>query len=348
MKNNIALSARKTSLGLLLVASTILLINSSIASAQQYKKITRFGTSQAVCAGGVETVEELQTFFAKNPNAIKQILDDAGFSGNHQDLVKAIEAGDITERSYPVGTKLAWSSAKVDGSYVAKPFREWAGSKSFEAFQIDLNSQCNVYHIAIPKACCNISLISIEQDTSSACKPAVAAVVEEAPAEVASSGDSESKAGLIPFLGLFAGSETRPRFESAWQMDKVDSSGIIGVRAGLLKELTAKTSVFGQASYYDRQGVNGGNVYPENNFAFDLGLERKLSQHMFIGGGLGVWNLDDSDFRDASLFGHIGGDIGKSNFQWLVEGRVFESDSITNDSISDNRMFSAGIRYLIK
>ena len=345
MKNNIISSTKKTSLSLLLLVSSTLLISSTTASAQQYKKITRFGTNQAVCAGGVETVQELQAFFAENPNAVKQILDDSGFSGDHEDLTNAIKSGAINERSYPVGTKFMWSSAKKDGNYVAHPFREWAGSKSFEAFQIDLNSGCNVYHIAVPKACCNISLISITEDTSSICKPVETAVEPVAVEAPVVQKDSRS---LIPYIGLFAGSETRPRFEPAWNMDMVDSSGIVGVRAGLLKELTAKTSVFGQISYYDRQGVNEGNVYPENNFAVDIGIERKLSEHIFIGGGLGAWNVDDSDFRDTSVFGHIGGDIGNSNFQWLVEGRVFDSNSMNHDSISDNRMLSAGVRYLFK
>ena len=89
-------------------------------------------------------------------------------------------------------------------------------------------------------------------------------------------------------------------------------------------------------------------IRPENNFSVDLGLERKLSQSAFIGAGVGAWNVDDSDFRDASLFGIVGGDIGKTKLQWFLEGRVFDSESENLDSISDNKMFSAGLRYLIK
>ena len=105
-----------------------------------------------------------------------------------------------------------------------------------------------------------------------------------------------------------------------------DSSGIAGVRAGLMKSISDKTSLFTQASYYDRSSINDGNIYPEDNLAIDIGIDRKLSEHAFIGGGIGIWNIDDSDFRDATLFGHVGGDIGASNFQWILEGRVFDSD----------------------
>ncbi len=273
---------------------------------------------------------------------------DSGWTGSADDLIAAVANGSMTERAYPVGTRMLWSGSKVKGAYITKPYRVWAGEKSFEAFQVDLSSGCKVYHIAIPKACCNVSLISVVDDTSSSCVAPVAAPViapaEEAVAPVAKA----ASLALTPFIAAFIGTETRPRFETNWQMDKRDSSGVIGIRAGLLKELTARTSVLGQVSYLDRQGVNGGNIYPEENFSVDVGVEHKLSQRAFIGAGVGAWDVDDSEFSDASLYGIVGGDIGKTKLQWFLEGRFFDSDSETLDSLSNNRMFSAGIRYLIK
>lgn len=343
MKMSRVLPILASSLGLLLALS------SNIASAQEYKKITRLGTTQSVCPGGIQTATELQEFFAQNPNIIRTILADSGWTGSADDLLAAVANGDMIERSYPVGTQMAWMGSKTKGEYLALPYREWAGQQSFPAFQVNVSSGCQVYHIAIPKACCNVSLISVEPDTSSACvepvaapAPAVAPVVEPEP-------EPAPKAlGLIPFFGLLAGTETRPRLETAWQMDMRDSSGVVGLRAGLLKELSEKTSLLGQLTYIDRQGINGGNEYPDNSFFLDIGVERKLSERAFIGGGIGAANIDESDFRDASLFGHVGGDIGKSNLQWFLEGRVFDSDSPGLDSISDNKMFSAGLRYLVK
>ncbi|MFQ3244009.1 MAG: hypothetical protein ACI9SP_000634 [Arenicella sp.] len=315
-----------------------------VASAQQYKEVTRFGTSESVCAGGVETPQQLQEFFAQNPSKIRELLLDSDWTGSADDLIAAVASGSMTERAYPVGTRMLWSGSKVNGAYVANPYRVWAGEKSFEAFQVDLSSGCKVYHIAIPKACCNVSLISVVDDTSSACVAPVIAPAEEAVAPVAKA----ASLALTPFIAAFVGTETRPRFETNWQMDKRDSSGVIGIRAGLLKELTARTSVLGQVSYIDRQGVNGGNIYPEENFSVDVGVEHKLSHRAFIGAGVGAWDIDDSEFSDASLYGIVGGDIGKTKLQWFLEGRFFDSDSETLDSLSNNRMFSAGIRYLIK
>lgn len=336
----------------------LLILSNQIASAQQYKKITRLGTSQAVCAGGIETAEQLQAFFANNPSKIKDVLADSGWSGSADELIEMVANGEMIERSYPIGTRLIWTGVKKDGKYLANRYREWAGAEPFEGFQINYKSECKVHHIAIPKACCNVSLVSIEEDTvSSECvEPEVqTAVVEQQVPEVVAEPEADLSApkqadhlALVPFIGAFVGTETRPRFEPSWDMDMRDSSGVIGVRAGLLKALTARTSLLGQVSYLERQGVNDGNIFPEENFSVDIGVEHKLSQRAFIGAGVGAWDIDDSDFRETSLYGIVGGDIGQSKLQWFLEGRVFDSDSETLDSISNNRMFSVGLRYLIK
>ena len=322
-----------------LIAVSMLALTAHSVSAQEYKKITRLGTSESMCAGGVETVAQLQEYVQNNPNAFADVVASSGASVSAQAIVDAVMAGQVTETSFPVGTQMAWMGAKVKGNYVANSYREWAGKQSFPAFAMSVSTDCRVYELAIPKACCNLSLISVSEDTSAECVAPVADVVEPEPV---------AELGWVPFIGAFVGSETRPRYETAWDMDMRDSSGIVGIRAGIMKELSEENSVFTQLSYYDRQGINGGNVYPENNFGLDVGIEHKLSNKAFIGGGIGLWNVDDSDYRDASLFGHVGGNFGASNWQWLLEGRVFDSDSDHLDSLSNNRMFSAGIRYLVK
>lgn len=334
---------------LLLFAISLLLV-SQASYAQQYKKITRLGTSQAVCRGGVETLEQLQTYFANNPSAIRAILADSGWSGSADALLQAVANGELTERAFPSGSRFAWMGASKGGQYVALPYREWAGSRSFEAFEANISTDCQVYQIVIPKDCCNVALASVQPDTSAECvaPEPVAVTPEPEVIEEPEPAPAKSGLGIVPFIGAFAGSETRPRFETAWAMDMKDSSGIYGLKGGLMKPLNEKTALTGTLSAYKRNGINGGNVYPKNNFAVDLGIERKLSESAFIGGGIGAWNVDDSDYRDASLFGMVGGDIGQSNVQWFLEGRVFDSDSKNHDSLSENKMFSAGLRYLIK
>lgn len=335
-----------TKLALVLAISAGSAVTGS-AMAQEYKKMTRIGTASSVCLGGIETADQLRDFFDKNPGAARDIVADSGWSGSADDLLNAIANGNLIERTYPIGSRFAWTSAKEQGQYVAKPYREWAGSAPFEAFQVNVSSGCQIHHIAIPKACCNVSLVSVSADNSAACKPP-APVAVAAPAPVVEPAPVKKALALIPFVGALVGSETRARFETSWSEDVRDTSGITGLQVGLIKEINSKTSIFGQVTYIDRNGINEGNVYPDSSFAVDIGIDRKLSKRIFIGGGIGAFNIDESEFRDASLFAHVGGDIGKSNFQWLVEGRVFDSDSETLDSINDNKLISFGIRYLIK
>ena len=205
--------------------------------AQQYKQIKRLGTSQSLCAGGVETLEQLQSFVSKNPNVIRGVLQDSGWAGDADKVLQAIANGDLQETAYPVGTKMTWMGGMKNGSPSALPYREWAGKKSFPGFALNVSSDCRVYEMAIPKACCNISLISVSPDTSDACT-APAEPVAVAPAPVVEEQPVAAKAlGLIPFYGLFAGSETRPRFEPAWNKDMKDTSGLAGIRVGLMKEI---------------------------------------------------------------------------------------------------------------
>lgn len=337
-----------TKLSLVLV---MLAGSASLAVAQQYTNMTRIGTSQSVCLGGIETADELRDFFAKNPGAARSIVSSSGWAGRSEDLLDAIANGQLIERTYDVGSLFAWTSAKVRGQYVAKPYRRWAGKAPFEAFQVDVRSGCQIYHIAIPKACCNISLVSSRPDNSEACRPKPvvrAPAPAPAPVEPAPAPKPAKKAlALIPFVGALVGTETRARFEPVWAADVRDSSGIAGLKAGLLKPVGPRTAVFGQITGVTRDGVNEFNEFPDESLAIDVGVDRYLSEKIFIGGGVGVYDIDDSDVSEASVFGHIGGDIGKSNFQWLVEGRVFDSDSENLDSINDNKLISVGVRYLI-
>ena len=331
--------------------SLVLMIFATSASfsvAQEYKKMTRVGTSESVCLGGVETAQELRDFFTKNPGAINDIVVDSGWAGSAADLQDAILNGQIVDRDYEIGTRFAWTSAKVRGQYVAKPYREWAGKGPLDAFQVNVSSGCQIYHMAIPKACCNISLVSVSPDNSAACRPpepvaAAPVVVEPEPEPV----PAKKALALIPFVGALVGSETRARFEPVWSQDVRDTSGIVGLKAGLLKEVGPRTAVFGQMTGVSRNGVNEFNEFPDETFAIDIGVDRYLSEKIFIGGGIGVYDIDESEVSEASVFGHVGGDIGKSNFQWLLEGRVFDSDSETLDSFNDNKLISVGVRYLI-
>jgi len=114
---------------------------SANAFAQEYKKITRLGTSESICPGGIETLAQLQQFVSQNPNSMVEILRDSGWAGDANAVLNAIASGNLNEVSLPVGTRFAWMGAKVKGKNIAKPYREWAGKKSVSAYQFNVELQ---------------------------------------------------------------------------------------------------------------------------------------------------------------------------------------------------------------
>ena len=380
---------------LLTIVGAVFMVTAAPASAQVYKDVTRLGTSQAICSPGIETAEELQAFFANNPQAVRNIMNSAGWSGNADDLFAAVAAGDFTERPYAPGTTFQWMSARKGGTEVALPYRRWAGAEAFSGFEVNLVSNCQEHQIVIPKACCNVSLIgsspvaagqpnlttSVTNDTLTVCSdeganvrlvypsgqtqalaldgngcwsgdlPSGTYTLEaEGPGQCGTPASArativEKERGLIPFVGAFYGTETRPRFETAWAMDMRDSSGIAGINVGVLGPINDNLNWLVQAGYLDRSGINEGNVYPSNNWFIDVGLERKIGERGFFGGGIGIWNVDDSDFEDASVFLHGGSYIGNTSLQWYLEARAFFDEL---DEIDDNKVFMLGLRYLFE
>ena len=317
MLNKITGNQRKNILSLSFVATAVVGAMSN-AIAQEYYQVKRLGTSNAVCKPGIETAEQLQSFFANNPEAVSAILADANWSGNAQDLFDAVAAGDFTEVSVPVGSRFQWMSAREKGAFVAKPYREWAGKAPVSAFEVKVVSEGQEHHIVIPKVCCNVSLVS--------------------------SVELPDRSGF--FIAPFIGTETRMRYEPAWDMDMKDSSGVHGIRFGMNKQFSENLDWFAQVAYLRRDGINEFNVYDKHSLSLDVGVDRYFKNNMFLGAGVGIWNLDDSDYDSASVFAHVGGQIGQSkNAQWFAEARVFEGDI---DDIGDNNMLSVGIRYHFK
>ena len=100
-----------------------------------------------------------------------------------------------------------------------------------------------------------------------------------------------------------------------------------------------------QLGIHHRTGVNEGNEYPDEGISLDIGIEKFVSNYLFIGAGVGIWDLDDSDFRQESIFVNLGGKISPA-MEWFLEARGIGSDSEVSDSFSDNHLYAAGIRFL--
>lgn len=132
------------------------------ASAQEYTEIERLGTSQALCEP-ITTRAEMQAFFRDNRQSVLQILRDADWDGNPEDLFRAVENGEFTETRVPVGTRLLWMGRQVEGVPNASRNVLWAGDEAFEAFELEVTSNNRIYRMVVPKVCCNLSLVEVRE-----------------------------------------------------------------------------------------------------------------------------------------------------------------------------------------
>ncbi len=104
---------------------------------------------------------------------------------------------------------------------------------------------------------------------------------------------------------------------------------LVGIQGGLITPINDKTSWLVQAGGSYNLDVEELSVY------VDLGVERKIGEHGFIGGGLGLWDINNSDDlpnsnspkQDISYFIHAGADtawkINDRTVQWFGEARIF-------------------------
>ena len=391
-----------------LFLGTLVLAFSHPTVAQEYNAFSVLGTSQAMCKPGISTGAELQAYFLNNRELVEQVLQDAEWEGDPEDLFGAIAAGDFTTGSYAKGSKFHWTGLKKDGRGQVLRNRIWAGEQPFDGFEVNVTSQCKIHKLVIPNACCNLSLMATAEVTTPApnitidaenqdvkicsdagteavitradgsnetvpldsngcwsgtqepgtilvevtntdeCGSATSSashLVTAAPVAAAVEEVAEAAPGLIPFIGAFYGTESRMRYEPEWDKFYEDDADVWGIKGGLMKPLSEKLNLFGQIGYLDRDGVNTNYVYSDDTWFADIGLDRILGTSGFIGGGLGYWNIGDSDYDDISLFVHGGTGLGGSNAQWYIEGRVFGDEL---DNIDTDNMVTGGIRYLFK
>ncbi len=372
-----------------IVGFAALAVSAQSLAATEYKKVRRLGTSQSICKPPIQTAEDLQAFFRNQPEDVREILAAAGWEGNAQDLFAAIEAGEFTDSSFGAGTRMEWMGIRNPGGIVAQP-REWAGAEPFPAFEMNVTSNCKTHRLIIPKACCNLSLLSdapvevaaprlgIIQGEGDQVTINVAAAegtnatlelthpdgtVEQLPLDangswtgavapgewqVTAKADNDcGGAAAIGAISMAAPMVVAPVATGFFlapfigrQVRNIDPP-LVGVDLGYLKPIGERTDWFAQAGASYNTDSEVTSVY------VDTGIDQHIGETGFIGAGVGIWDINNSESKDETIFIHGGADlpyeIGGHDTQWFVEGRVFENHT---DDISNHNILKAGIRIL--
>jgi len=318
-------------------AAQIIVASSLIASADAFAKYTevrRLGTSEALCQGGVKSMSEFQAWTSANGNTIAQALEGTRLQGQHSAIMAAVARGEMVEKFYQPGTTFHWMTAIKKGKATALRDRIWAGEEAIAAYEMQIEHDGSNYTLVIPKICCNFSLASVAEIPKPEPKPVAKA---PAPKPEPKPEPVVEKPGVVPFIGLMAGTESLERYEPAWDMYKKDSSGFFGIKAGIKIPVAEGLNLVPALGIINRTGLNEGNEYPETTANIDFGVEKQLNEQFFVGGGLGIWNVNESDYREGSAFLTVGGTLTEKT-EWFTEGRYIDADE-------SGSALSAGIRF---
>ncbi len=366
-----------------------------------YKQVKRLGTNQALCRPAIRTAEELQSFAMNQRQDMLDVLENASWAGNPEDIFKAIEAGEFTENTYPVGSKFEWMGLRQRGKVIASPKRQWAGKQAFDGFELNVVSNCVAHQLVLPKACCNLSLVQSTPVTAEMPIISLDKDGQNVTINVNSHGNEEITQlthpdGRVETLTLTDGSwsGTLPPGDYVVESRTMSDCGqsaptsftfnvadpivaavpaaapagglflapfigrqvraidppLVGLQLGHLTPISERTSFL----------VQGGGSYnlkdDELSVFIDLGLERKVGEKGFFGGGVGYWDINNDDEflgnsdyskRDVTYFIHGGADtswmVKDRPVQWFGEARIF--DDFTDD-ISNHNILRLGLRFM--
>jgi len=152
---------------ILIVALLMVFTLNSFAEkkAKKVTKISRVNVSplMKVPKGGIGSVDELRTLVEKYADRIKVGFEMVKGGSVFPDFMEHIKTGPIDDQfDIPKGQKLMgmlfYSAKKVK----VLSNVQWVGKKTLSAFSLVVQSDCKDYHILIPKACGNVSLLDVK------------------------------------------------------------------------------------------------------------------------------------------------------------------------------------------
>lgn len=154
--------------------------------------------------------------------------------------------------------------------------------------------------------------------------------------------------GPSPFGTAFVGLERRWRSVEPIEGIPIEaledeSAPLVGGTGGVLFPLSRSFALFGQfGAAVNLETTEHSSLFAD--FAGDVFFEKG-----FFGAGIGIWDINHEETRDATVLVHGGIDtpwkIGGATVQWFVEGRLF----LDMLNMIDNNYFGAtGLRFVVK
>lgn len=96
---------------------------------------------------------------------IVSILNQAGWKGDVDDLIRAAATADIVEWPIPVGGRMPFMSSRKNGKPVALIDVLWAGKEPIQAYAFPFSSKGQKYRLVTPKPCSNFFVEDLGPET---------------------------------------------------------------------------------------------------------------------------------------------------------------------------------------
>ena len=144
------------------LALASLLLASASAQAQQHRAV-RLGHPITRFAPPLTQPEQLRSLLTdeKLKPDVADILQQADWKGNLDDLRRAASNAPISEVSLPIGTRMPFMSSRKDGKPVALIDVLWDGDAPISAYAFEFSSNGRRYRCITPKPCSNFYLVDI-------------------------------------------------------------------------------------------------------------------------------------------------------------------------------------------
>ena len=326
-------------------------------------RVRRLGDPQtAFYSPDIKTMDDLKAMLQARREDIRAVVTQAGWRGNPDDLIAALDRGEFSETTIQPGSRMPFMAARKRGRPHAMMDVLYEG-RAFDAYYVDFESGGTGWRFIAPKICSNFWIEERElpppppapeppPPPAPAPEPPPPAPVEEPPPPPPVQEVEVDRPGLF-FLAGFLGKERRVDVEEDLVL-RGECETIVGVKAGILprvaENVDLELSVGGKFVIDDDDNDDDDDLFPgddddddgdddsDHTLFIDAAIQRAFEKG-FIGGGVSFWDLNDEDRRTVALLIQFG--LGPEKLQFVFEGRAPFEDM---DDLGNNYMFWGGIR----
>ena len=386
------------------LAVVALLVTASFVSAQPardaegYRSARRLGGSTSFHKPALTNPDSIKRMSATKgmTDDIRKVLGDAGLSDTADDVVAMMSSGAaaaavgscatampaegvMVECDFQRGATLEWMAYRPNiGRGDRTPSRiekfRWGGRQAFKAFLFRVTEDNRIYTFVVPKACGNLSLMSVQEikrETPPAAAPAPPppapmapppppppAIVQPAPpappvmTEVAPAIASVKASPF--FFDVLAGKDRRVRptdgretvngsapFANAGPGEYAQCSPLLGFKVGMAKRFANDWEVAGAVGLA-LSLIREDTYVREHQIFADVELNKYVGGGAFVGTGISLWDVTHSDTITPAWMLHFGIPLTQAQKVYFVgQARMYLDNA---DDIKNNYLLWGGVR----